>query len=66
MTHDVTQETLKEKEQDGQQRRKKFPSLKELWMQHKRKKPLGKAPGVRQSVMAIIKTSCEPLRPLAP
>jgi hypothetical protein len=34
-------------------------SFKELWRQHRREKPLGKAPGVRQSIITIFKTSCE-------
>ncbi len=33
--------------------------LKAVWKQHKREKPLGKAPSFRQSFIAIIKTSCE-------
>jgi hypothetical protein len=33
--------------------------FKDWWRQHKRKKPLGRAPGVRKSVIAIIKMSCE-------
>jgi hypothetical protein len=37
-----------------------FPALfKDLWDQHRRKKPLGEAPGVRESIIAIFKTSCE-------
>ncbi|KAN0113962.1 calcium/proton exchanger [Russula decolorans] len=31
--------------------------FKDLWTQHKREKPLRKAPGVRESVIAIIKSS---------
>lgn len=33
--------------------------LKDMWRQHKRVKPLGKGPGVRRSIIAIMKTSCE-------
>ncbi|KAI0266297.1 hypothetical protein BGY98DRAFT_1191472 [Russula aff. rugulosa BPL654] len=30
---------------------------KDLWRRHKREKPLGEAPGIRESIIAIIKTS---------
>ena len=33
---------------------------------HKRERPLGQPPSVGQSILAILKTSCGPLRPLAP
>jgi hypothetical protein len=33
--------------------------FKDMWRQHKREKPLGAAPGVRESISAIIKTSRE-------
>jgi hypothetical protein len=33
--------------------------FKDMWRQHKRVKPLGKGPGVRRSIIAIMKTSCE-------
>jgi hypothetical protein len=49
-----------------QQERSMFTGLKIFWMRHKRMKPLGKAPDFRRSIIAIIKTSSEPLRPLAP
>lgn len=42
--------------------------FKDVWMRHKRVKPLGKAPGVRRSVIAIFKSSREhpPLGTLPP
>lgn len=35
-------------------------------MRHRRERPLGEPPSVGQSILAILKTSCGPLRPLAP
>jgi hypothetical protein len=33
--------------------------FRDVWRQHKRVKPLGKSPGVRKSIIAIFKSSCE-------
>lgn len=42
--------------------------FKDVWRQHKRVNPLGESPGVRKSIIAIFKSSCEhlPVRILPP
>ena len=39
--------------------------LRDVWRQHQREKPLGAAPSVYESIVTILKSSCEHHPPLA-
>jgi hypothetical protein len=66
MSQEVNEASSKEQESKPSWRHKLFAFLKERCMQHKREKPLGAPPSIGQSVVAILKASCEPLRTLTP